>query len=894
MLGSMSPLNYQVSSERVAKAKTRLGSALRPVGRALRLVGRILHRIWRIARRIALGASIAFGLFLILVVGIGGVVWLQERHVLSEIHALKDPSAAPLPQPVNVYSSDGVKLGTAIVQDRIILAPKEIPSVMGDAAVSIEDQRFWKEPGVDLIGIARAGWDDLKSGSPGQGASTITMQYVNNVYLSHQKTFLRKLREAVLAFQLAQVWTKQRILDAYLNTVYFGEGTYGIGAAAKYYFRVPASRLSIGQAALLAGMIQNPTAYDPHYNHDLALARRNTVLDEMFYQGYISRAQVTKALATPIHLAPIPPDIHPAEPLLFDYALQEASGDLPSQQVARGGYNVTTTFSMSLIRHARQVFQQQYAGVSSPPALTLTQVNPHNGAIITLSQTHYNQYFNLAFQGERQPGSTVKAFTLATYLENGGTLNGPVDNSSLSIQTSPGNYTTLNPDYPGIGNVLQAITFSQDPAYYRLYQQVGPKKVLTLEENLGLTHMDDGPAAAIGGVKYGTNTLEMASAYATFADGGTYHKPYSVAKITDNLGNVLYQHQAHGTQAIPAEVARRVNAALQNVVHNGFPELVSNLSSITAKYPLAGKTGTTDSNADAWFVGYTPNYATAVWTGYPQARIPMSQFTNAEAQGSGIPAQVFTAYSTQALSSLGIPPTPFASPRNLVEVPNVVGDDLSVAETQLSQYSNNYTLTPVQDLKATPNTVLQTTPGAHNWIPAGSSVQISYAINQRAMPNVVGQGYLPSLQSLGPFTNVQTQLQVDPSQPVGTVIAQSPASGVSAPITSTVILTLAIREAPPKTVIKNVPYVPSGSELANLRGQIATLGSQISGLQQQLAQGHVLVPDVRGLTTAQATTVIDSLGLTMESSSTGTVSSQTPAPGTRVPSNSAVQVTATP
>jgi penicillin-binding protein 1A len=864
--------------------------------RALRLAWRIVHRIWRIVRRVARAASFAFGLLLITVVLVGGVLYLQERQALDSIQSLKDPEAAPLPQPVTVYSSDGVKLGTAIVQDRVILGPKEIPAIMGDAAVSIEDQRFWKEPGVDLIGIARAAVDDLRSGAPSQGASTITMQYVNNVYLSHQKTFLRKLREAILAFQLAQVWTKQRILDAYLNTVYFGEGAYGIGAAAKYYFNEQASELTIGQAALLAGMIQDPTGYDPHYDGALALARRNTVLDEMFYQGYITRAQVIHALATPIRLSPIPPTLHPAYPLLFDYALQEADSDLPSQQVADGGYNVITTFNVGLIRHAEAVFAKEYAGAAKPPALTLTQVSPQTGAITTMAQTHYNQYFNLASQAERQPGSTVKAFTLATYLEEGGSLDGPVDNGPIEIEISPGDHTTLNPDYAGIGNVLQAITFSQDPAYYRLYQQVGPAKVLALEERLGLTNMDDGPAAAIGGVRYGVSTLEMAGAYAAFANGGTYHKPYSVAKVVDDLGNVLYKHTTSGTRALPEEVARRVNAALQNVVHNGFPELVSNLSAVTAKYPLAGKTGTTDSNADAWFVGYTPDYAAAVWTGYPQGRIPMTAFGEAEAQGSGIPAQTFAAYTSTALPALGIPPAAFPRPRGLVEVPSVSGDSLTVAETTLSGYGDAYTTLATQDLRVAPNTVLSIAPAAGSWVAKGKPVQIRYATNEREVPQVTGQGYLQALRALGPFTTVETAFQVDASEPVGTVVSQSPAPGTVEPITSAVTLTLAIRQAPPKIVVKDVPYVPPTSVLAGLRNQVASLEGQISTLEGQATQakGKIEVPDVAGLTTAQASAVLGSLGLTLADSTAGTVVSQSPGPGTGAKTGSVVSVTATP
>src|ERR1039458_5229376 len=174
-----------------------LGSAGVVVWSCLRFVGRVVRRIWRIIRRLAIIASVIFGLFLLLLGGVGGYVWFKSSHDLATIHALKDPSAAPLPQPVTVYSSDGVKLGVAVVQDRIILAPKEIPAIMGDAAVSIEDQRFYSHPGVDVIGLARAAWDDIRSNAPSQGASTITMQYVNNVYLSHQKTLLRKLREAV-------------------------------------------------------------------------------------------------------------------------------------------------------------------------------------------------------------------------------------------------------------------------------------------------------------------------------------------------------------------------------------------------------------------------------------------------------------------------------------------------------------------------------------------------------------------------------------------------------------------------------------------------------------------------------------------------------------------------
>lgn len=859
---------------------------LEEVGDRLRTAGDYvwqgLRFVLRVVKRVAIIASVVFGLLLLTLGGIGSYVWFKSKNDIENIPALTNPSLAPLPQPVTVYSADGVKLGSAIVQNRIILAPGEVPKVADQAAVAIEDQRFYEHRGVDFLALARAGWADIKHKAPEQGASTITMQYVRNVYLSQQKTVLRKLREAALALQLESIWTKQRILTAYLNTVYFGEGAYGLEAASRHYFGKHAKKLSAAQTAMLIGQIQNPSQYDPYQNPVAAKLRRNTVLDEMFYQGYLSRIQVRKAKRAHLGLKKQKRSGKPLEPLLFNYAYEESKHDLSTEQVKQGGYKIYTTFNMHLTGDARKVIAKQYSGVADKPAVTLAQVDPQTGRVVVLTQSKYKKkVFNLAAQALRQPGSAVKPFTLATYLGHAGQLADSVDNSPVQVKKANGDTQTIQPTQ-SVGTVLQAITFSQNPAFFRLYQQVGGKNVLKLQEKLGMQHMDSGPAAGIGGTKLGTSALEMASAYSAFANIGKHASPFTVARVEDNLGNTLYKHQTKTNQAMAPEVARRVNAATQSVVKNGLPQLVENVSGVRSEYHLAGKTGTSEDNADAWFVGYTPRYAAAVWTGFPAKRKSMADIIPGGVVGASIPAKVFNEYSLTALKYLKVPNIGFAPPQNLVEVPSVKSLSLNDAVATLQKYKVQYKLIPVQSLNTRPNIVLNTKPRAHSWISSSNVVQVTYSVNTRTVPDIIGKDYLTARRLMGRFTNVKERIIVNNAKPIGTVVAQYPLAGITTSVDTPIKVAIAVRRAPPRTITEKIPYVPSNSELANLKDEIAKL------------QGQVVVPNLLGLSTASSRLVLESLGLNQRSNNgSGIIQLQDTSAGTRVNPGKTVHVTVT-
>ena len=508
--------------------------------------------------------------------------------------------------------------------DRIDVPSADISRVLKQATVAVEDRRFYQHHGVDFQAIARAAVADLRSGRTLQGGSTITEQYVKNAYLDGDTTLTRKAHEAILAWQLEDKWSKDRILTAYLNTVYYGDGAYGVQAASQTYFHKSAARLTLAQAALLAGLPEDPRGYSPVYDPADALARRNIVLEDMARQGYITAAQERGAVKTKLRVfRATPPGVLPAAAYFVDYAEQQLVARYGARETLEGGLRVTTTLDLRMQGDALKAMKET---LPAGPAGALVSIDPANGFIRAMTTTLNWQKakFNLAWQAHRQLGSAMKPFALIAAVEEGADpATTYYDSMPLHLYLGAGsvppywNVSTFSNTYAGRINLVNATWQSDNTVYAQLALDVGPGRIAAVAHRTGITSpLKPYPSIVLGSEV--VNPLEVADAYATLAAQGVRHAPQAIARVVFPDGRVQ-RARVHGKRAIPAGVAYVVDKILQGNTRYGTAAAMPNYYTGVA----AGKTGTTTNSADAWFCGFDPKLATAVWMGYPQAEVPM-------------------------------------------------------------------------------------------------------------------------------------------------------------------------------------------------------------------------------------------------------------------------------
>jgi penicillin-binding protein 1A len=548
-----------------------------------------------------------------------------------------------------ILAADGSRLG--YVQSDEIRTPLrwgDMTEDMRRAVVAIEDERFYSHKGVDYGGIIRAGVKNLESGKTTQGGSTITQQLVRALYIKDpERNVQRKIREAKLASELEKKHSKTWILKNYLNDVPFGtvEGRTAIGieAAAETFFDKHARELTLPEAALLAGLPQAPSQYNPFRNPRAALQRRGEVLRTMAKNNFITQAEADEAAQAPLQLKRGRRYTDRREPFFFDYVQEQLIERYGVGVYRRGGLKVYTTINPKQQDVARNAINQFY-GDTSGPASAIASIDPHNGEIKAMasSGTYKDRRFNLAAQGHRQPGSAFKTMVLTAAIRSG------INPQSTTYTSKPLNLNvpgygpwqvkTFSNSYGGTMNLVRATTSSDNSVYAQLIIDVGPKKVCETAKLLGIeTKLDCLPAEGLGGLRLGVTPLEIANAYATLASGGVRHKPTAIRKVefpdgkSENLGN------SKGKRVLTDGQAYEVTKILKQNVQAG--------TGTRAQFgcPAAGKTGTTDSSKDAWFVGYTPDLASSVWVGYPNANIAM-----AGGQGGTLAAPVFSAYMRNA------------------------------------------------------------------------------------------------------------------------------------------------------------------------------------------------------------------------------------------------------
>ena len=556
-----------------------------------------------------------------------GVVYAMSRNLPK----LGTPTSSATAQTTIIYDRYGHRIAELYgAENRLVVPGSAIAPVMKYATIASEDQRFFSDfHGIDPLGIVRAALADIKAGHTVQGASTITEQYVKNAYLGgYDDSLTLKLREAVLAWELEDRLSKDQILTAYLNTVLYGQGAYGVEAAAETYFHEHASQLSLAQAALLVAIAKLPTDYDPVYASSAAQQVRDTVLHRMVVADYISATQAHAAESRPVkvYASPLSTAGGPAA-YFVSYVTQELVNRYGKREVFEGGLRVYTSLDSRWQNDALRVVKSTVTPLDFgfKPSAAMVAIDPANGYIRAMvgGLDFARQQFNLASQARRQPGSAMKPFVLAAAVERGMDPFTTYYSSQSPVTIPMGPFAApwvVHGDGPGgPETVAQAMTISDNAVFARLSVDVGPENTVRVAHAMGITS----PLAAVPSITLGTSSvtpLEMADAYATLADGGIHHSPQAVIRVVAADGKLLWRPSTVGDRAIAAGVASTVTQVLEQVASRG----TGSTTAAAFPYPRAGKTGTTENSWDVWYVGYTPQLATSVWMGDMAANLPMN------------------------------------------------------------------------------------------------------------------------------------------------------------------------------------------------------------------------------------------------------------------------------
>ncbi len=616
--------------------------------------GRKRKRADRIRRRRRAGivaAAIVVGLVVVV-----ATVTLGAGTALSASCNLNTLRPVEIGQNSFVYAYDGSLLGSIPAErNREPVTTRNMSPWLPRSTTAIEDRRFWQHGGVDYVGIARAAWKDVTAGKVVEGGSTITQQLVRNLYVGQEKTFTRKIKEACLAIKLASKWPKPKILNEYLNTVYYGNHAYGVEAASQTYFSKHASQLTLLQSALLAGLPQAPSVYDPFHNPQAALDRRDEVLRALLANDDITVAQYNRAIrSTSLGLKPGRIYTRIKQPYFFSYVIDELERQYGANTVREGGLKVYTTIDPRLQRLANKAIRDVLP-YKTDPAAAIVSVEPGTGAIraMTAVVRSTGNQFNLVAQSARQAGSTFKTFVLASAIERG------IDPDSTYYTSAPFTCSigpwcqtpwevhTYGNDYSGSESVTRATLQSDNTVYAQLTLDVGPRYVWQMAHRLGVHMSPDKPVASIGLGSLAVSPLDMAAAYATFPAMGIYAKPMAITKVIlpgDHVDTSSGWGKPQTKRAVSQAVAWKVNDVLrQNALYG------TGAGSGDGIHVNAGKTGTTENHADAWFDGYTRQLATVVWMGYPKGEIPMLDVHGEEVAGATFPVPIWHEYMAAAL-----------------------------------------------------------------------------------------------------------------------------------------------------------------------------------------------------------------------------------------------------
>jgi penicillin-binding protein 1A len=570
-----------------------------------------------------------------------------------------------------IYDIHGQLITQLAVENRTLIDLEQVPKNLVNAFVALEDRRFWNHWGVDPWGIVRAVIVNLRAGHTVQGASTITQQLAKNIFLTRERTLSRKIKEALLALQIERRFTKKEILAMYFNQVYFGNGAYGVEAAARTYFGKHASELNLSECALLAGIPRSPNANNPIDNLKQAKFRRDTALHSMLEEGYITREEMNAALAEPIQVFQADPVV---AAYFVEYVRQQLEAAYGANAVYKGGLSVYTTLDLRLQDLAQRAaekgaraaeekaapFLEHEFALTEKPVLQLAflAMDPRNGHIRAMvGGRDFRKYqFNRATQARRQPGSSFKPFIYTAAIEAGFTAADLIDDLPIVYRNSDGrDWKPENFDkkFKGRITLRKALGESRNVPTVRLMEKVGILNVLSTAQRLGIkSELNRDLSSALGTSE--VNLLEMVAAYCTLANQGVRVEPMSILSVRDANGKLLEETLPQAREVLKPAVAYVVTSMLSDVINFGTASNLRQSGLFTRQY-AAGKTGTTSDFSDAWFLGYTPDLVAGCWFGYDQRRRIGRLLT-----GGAIAAPVWAEFMNGALKD--VPDRPFPVP----------------------------------------------------------------------------------------------------------------------------------------------------------------------------------------------------------------------------------------
>lgn len=643
-----------------------------------------------------LGAVVGATALLMLILSTPFVV-LTDRSVSTVAAKFATPidqiALPEIAQRSVVYDRNGKIIATlAGVENRKVVPLSKIAKIARSAVIAVEDANFYNHRGVDLPGLVRAVFSNLKAGGITQGGSTITQQLVKNTLVGTERSLDRKIQEARLAVRLEEDMSKDEILETYLNEAYFGKGVYGIATAAEFYFRVPASKLNVAQSALLASLIKAPEIYEPIDNPEAALRQRAYALRRMLEEGVITQPQYDLALTKPLG-ASANPVAESKTPYFVEVVKAQILddprfGDTRQERASAlfsAGLRIETTVDLEM-QEAAQSAVEAILNRKGDPDAALASIDAKTGAVLAMvgGRDFEEAKFNLATQGRRQPGSTFKPFTMVAALENGFAPSLVFDTPSPLVTTDASGKTYEVNNYSGKGegimNMRKATAFSVNTYFIQLIQKVGPDKVAEIAERLGI-QTPLGPYASLALGSVAVSPFELASAYATLANEGTRCQPFSITRVRNARGKVLLRNEPDCKEVLDPKIA-----ALASDILRGVPEFGTGRTNGRIGRPVTGKTGTTDNYTDSWYAGYTPQIATTVWLGFAEST--QRELRNIQGlpkvYGGSLPAKIWSRYMRAAHRGLPVEDFPPASGLGDVAVPDVVGlrmkDALSTLE----------------------------------------------------------------------------------------------------------------------------------------------------------------------------------------------------------------------
>lgn len=578
------------------------------------------------------------------------VMGISVLYGFSSFFAPPNMDEALIPDAASqFYDNKGNVIYTTLsVERRVPVTFDKIPKHVQQAFIAIEDNRFYEHSGIDYRGTARALVSTL-SGQEVQGGSTITQQLAKNAFLTQERTIVRKIKEAFIAKELEHKYTKDEILTMYLNQIYFGQGAYGIESASMYYFGKHVQDLSIAEAATLAAIPKSPNYFNPFENPQASKERKELVIDQMYKYGMIDQATANAAKAQKLILRTSNAGSSDPRSYFFDIIIQKVISEVGADALYKGGLKIYTTLDTDMqlaaeraLRYLPELYNDN--NKLTQPQVALVAVDPNNGQVKAMIGGRGQDKFNRATLAARQPGSAFKPFVYLTAMENGFTPASVIEDKEEEFW--PG-WKPQNSDLKWHGKVSlrTALKRSLNVPTIKLAREVGVNKIITNAERMGITTLvdsgkynDTNLAMALGGLSKGVSPIEMASAYGVLATNGVYCRPYALIKIVDREGKVLFEQKSSSKQVVDAKAAYLTTNMLEDVLVSGTA------GGMGIGRPAAGKTGTTDTNIDAWFVGYTPNLSTAVWVGDDNNQ-------SIHMYGSGAPLSIWHDFMVNALAA---------------------------------------------------------------------------------------------------------------------------------------------------------------------------------------------------------------------------------------------------